>query len=128
MCVCTRALLTLYPAVYWGPGVIWGNSPPSCNTNEYLVFTWEVNAQLSLSHLAVLGSLWNFRFCDLSVRPGQSSCRLLVLLQEEFPALAQMPEWCTGIPVLVHWVAIAVFRTAAVGFVRVRTHVCVSVV
>jgi len=27
-----------------------------------------------------------------------------------------MPEWCTGIPVLVHWVAIAMFRMAAVGF------------
>jgi len=27
-----------------------------------------------------------------------------------------MPEWCTGIPVLVHWVAIAVLRMAAVGF------------
>ena len=49
----------------------------------------------------------------LSVRPGQSSCGLLALPQEH---KAQAPEWCIGILVLVCWVAIAVFRTAAVGF------------
>ena len=27
-----------------------------------------------------------------------------------------MPEWCTGIPVLVHWAAIAMFCMAARGF------------
>jgi len=27
-----------------------------------------------------------------------------------------MPEWCTGIPVLVHWAATAIFCMAAVGF------------
>ena len=39
-----------------------------------------------------------------------------------------MPEWCTGIPVLVRWGAIAVLRMAAVGFalcVCVRAYVCV---
>ena len=29
---------------------------------------------------------------------------------------AQVPEWCTGITMLLHWVAIAMFCTAAVGF------------
>ena len=43
----------------WWPGVI---QPPS---NGYLVFTGEVNA---LSHLAVLGSLWNFEFHDQSLK------------------------------------------------------------
>ena len=36
------------------------------NTNRHLVFTGEVNFQLSLSHLAVLGSLWNCGFHNLS--------------------------------------------------------------
>jgi len=43
-----------------------------------------------------------------------------------------VPEWCTGIPVLVHWVAVAMFCMAAVGFafllcVRMCVYVCVSV-
>ena len=63
----------------------------------------------------------------LSVRLGQSSCGLLALPQEDFPG---MPEWCTGIPVLVHWAAIAVLCMAAVGFAFVcecvRVCVCVS--
>ena len=50
------------------------------------------------------------------MRPGQPSCELLALLQEDLPAQAQVPEWCTGIPVLVHWVAMAVFCMAAGGF------------
>ena len=66
----------------------------------------------------------------LSMRPGQSSCGLLALgicLHK-----AQAPEWYTGIPVLVRWAAIAVFRTAAIGFaffcfVCVCTGVCVQV-
>ena len=49
---------------------------------------------------------------------GQSSCGILALHK------AQVPEWCTGIPVLVHWVAIAMFHMAAIGFVCV---VCVCV-
>ena len=36
-----------------------------------------------------------------------------------------MPEWCTAIPVLVRWVAIAVFRMAAIGFAFVCVCVCV---
>ena len=36
-----------------------------------------------------------------------------------------MPEWCTGIAVLVHWVAIAMFFVAAVGFVLFCVCVCV---
>ena len=43
-----------------------------------------------------------------------------------------MPEWCTGIPVLVCWEAIAVFCMAAVGFFFfascVCTHVCVKII
>ena len=27
-----------------------------------------------------------------------------------------MPEWCTGIPVLVHWAAMAMYRMASGGF------------
>ena len=50
----------------------------------------------------------------LSVRPVQSSCGLLVLPHEDFP---QLPEWCTDIPVLAHRVAIAMYDTAAGGFV-----------
>ena len=64
----------------------------------------------------------------LSVRPGQSSCGLLALPQENCLYKAQVPEWCTDIPVLVHWV---VFCMAAVGFalcVCVRVHcVCTLV-
>ena len=44
-----------------------------------------------------------------------------------------MPEWCIGIPVLVQWAAIAMFRMAAGGFafafllctyVRVHVRMC----
>ena len=41
-----------------------------------------------------------------------------------------MSEWCTGIPVLVHWAAIAMFCMTAVGFafaLQVCTSVCVPV-
>ena len=58
----------------------------------------------------VVVELWVLR--PLSVRPGQSSCRLLVLSQEDLPAQEdQVPEWCTGIPV-VRWVAITMCHTA----------------
>ena len=86
------------------PGVKWGSSPPNCNTNGYLVFTGEANAQLSLSCFAVLGT-WGH--CGTVVSP----CGLLVLPQEDLP---QVPEWCTRIPVLVYWAEIAVFCTAAI--------------
>ena len=42
-------------------------SPPSCNLNGYLVFTGEANAQLSLSHLMMLGTSSS----TTSLRPGQ---------------------------------------------------------
>ena len=51
----------------WWPGVNWESSPPSCNINGYLMFSGEANSQLSLSCLTMLESLWNFRFCDLSL-------------------------------------------------------------
>ena len=35
---------------------------------------------------------------------------------------AQVSEWCSGIPVLIQWVAIAVFCTDAVGFAFVYIH------
>ena len=60
---------------------------------------------------------------SLSVRYGQSSCGLLALPLED---LSQVPEWCTGIPVLVHWTAIAVFHMAAVGFAFAIVCVCVK--
>ena len=50
----------------WWPGVIWESSPPSCNINRCLLLTGEANAQLSLSRLAVMRSLWNFGFRNLS--------------------------------------------------------------
>ena len=53
------------------------------NINGYLVFTEEGNTQLSLSCVVVLESFWNFWFHDLS--PGQSSCELLSLPQEDLP-------------------------------------------
>ena len=37
-----------------------------------------------------------------------------------------MPEWCTGIPVLVRWAVIAVFCMAAIGF-ALCVSVCVGV-
>ena len=37
------------------PGVSWGNSPASRNTNGHLVITGETNAQLSFSCLVVWG-------------------------------------------------------------------------
>ena len=46
------------------------------------------------------------------MRPGQSTCGLLALPQKDLP---QVTEWCTGIPVLVHWTVIAMFCMAAVG-------------
>ena len=58
------------------------------------------------------------------MRPGQSFCGLLVLPQEDLPAQTQVPEWCAGIPVLVRWAAIAVFRTAADCFVCVCVCIC----
>ena len=44
-------LMLLFPhlAVKWGPGINWGSSPPSCNTNGNLVITGKANAQLSIS-------------------------------------------------------------------------------
>ena len=72
----------------------------------------------------VLGSLWNFRFRDLSPRDlnsppaGCYPCPRRIFLHK-----AQVPEWCTGIPVLVHWVAIAMFRMAA-GALCVCAWVC----
>ena len=48
MCVCVCVCVRLCVVYY---------SPPSCNINGYLVCTGKVNAQLSLSHLAVLGTL-----------------------------------------------------------------------
>ena len=44
------------------------------------------------------------------MRPGQS----LLALPQVY--LARVPEWCTGILVLVHCAAIAMFRVAAGGF------------
>ena len=38
-----------------------------------------------------------------------------------------MPERCTGILVLVHWVAIAAFHTVSIGFAFVCVCVCVCV-
>ena len=55
----------------------------------------------------------------LSVRLGQSYCGLLALPEED------KAEWYTGIPVLVHWVAIAMFCIAAIGFALC---VCLSVI
>jgi len=46
------------------------------------------------------------------MRPGQFFCGLTTIFLHK----AQVPEWCTGIPMLVHWAAIAVFCMAAVGF------------
>ena len=51
------------------------------------------------------------------MRPRQFSCGLLALHK------AQVPEWCTGIPVLVCWATVAVFQMAAIGFALL----CVSV-
>ena len=57
------------------------------------------------------------------MRPGQSSCGLLAqdCLHED-----QALERCTGIPVLVHWVAFALLCMAAVGF-ALCVCVCVCV-
>ena len=52
---------------------------------------------VSLSSVEVVG------LHDLSVRPGQSSCRLLALPEEDYLHKAQVLEWCTRFPVLVHW-------------------------
>ena len=46
---------------------------------------------------------------------------------------AQVHEWCTGIPVMAHWAAIAVFCMTAVGFAcvcvcGVSVHMCMHVV
>jgi len=38
-----------------------------------------------------------------------------------------MPEWCTGIPVLAHWVAIAKFCMATIGFAFFCVCVCMCV-
>ena len=62
--------------------------------------------------LVLLRVLWNFGFCDPSFFETWTVLQVTSLAQEA----AQVPEWCTGIPVLVRWVAIAVFRMAAVGF------------
>ena len=48
---------------------------------------------------------------------------LLQVTQEDLP---QAPEWCTGIPVLAHSAAIAVFHIAAIGL-AFRLYVCVCV-
>ena len=58
------------------------------------------------------------------MRPGQSSCGLLALPQGICLHKAQVPEWCTGISVLVHRAAIAMFRMAAGGFVSDLTSGC----
>ena len=99
--------------------VNWGSSPPGCNIKGYLVSTaWDANSQPFLSHLAVLGLLWNFYVLrPLSVRPGQFTSGLLALPQEDLLVLAlprriclhkaQVSQWCTGIPVLVQWAVIA---------------------
>ena len=61
------------------------------------------------------------------MRLGQSSCGLLACPNRICLHMAQVPEWCTGIPVLVCWVAMAMFHMAAIGFalfllVCVRAH------
>ena len=38
-----------------------------------------------------------------------------------------MPEWCTGIPALVHWAAIAMLCIAAGGFALLALRACVCV-
>ena len=48
------------------------------------MFTEETNAQLSFSHLAVLESLWNFGFRDLSLCDLDSG--LIALPQEDLCA------------------------------------------
>jgi len=53
-------IVPVYPAVKWRPGINWGSSLTSFNINVCLVLTGEANVHLSLSHLAVLRSLWNF--------------------------------------------------------------------
>ena len=75
-----------------------------CNINGHLVLTGEAHAQLSLSRLVVLRSLWNLSFHDL--RSGW------FFLQKDLAAL----DSCTGIPVLIHWVVIALFHMTAGGF------------
>ena len=66
-------LLTLLQStqLYIGNLVVWchpGKQPTQLyNIKEYLVFTWEANAQTVLvSNLVVLGLLLNFWFRDLS--------------------------------------------------------------
>ena len=80
MCV----ILLQSTQLYWEPGVNWGSSP---HINGYLVFTGETNAQLSLSHLTVLGSLWNFGFRDLNY---DTWTILLALPQEDLPSQCSM--------------------------------------
>jgi len=60
------------------------------------------------------------------MRPGQSSCRLLALLQENLPAQGSS-ALVHSIPVLVQWVAIAVFCMAAKGFAFLRVRACMCV-
>ena len=52
------------------------------------------------------------------MRPEQSSSRLYISPAPGVFACTRfkVSEWCTGIPVLVRWAAIAVFHMAAVGF------------
>ena len=77
--------------------VNWRSSPPSYNINGagYLVLT------ASKFPTVTLGSF-------ISMKPGQLSCRLLVLPRKISLHKTQVPEWYTGNSVFVFWVAIAV--------------------
>ena len=68
----------------WSPGVNWESSPPSCNINVYLVITGEANSQLSLSHLAMLGS------CGTTLCDTWTVCGLLVLPRRICPHKTQV--------------------------------------
>jgi len=64
--------------------VTWGSTPPSCNISKYLVFTGQENLIIGD------GSLWNFRFRDLSLWDLNSppACRLLALGFTPIPELS----------------------------------------
>ena len=58
------------------------------------VYVYVCNAQLFLSCLVVWGHCGTLGSAILSVRPGQPSCRILALPQEDLPHKAWVPEWC----------------------------------
>ena len=92
MCVCTCVCVTLLQSTQllmgiWWPGVNWGSSPLSCNIKWVPGVTWRSKCPtvlVSLNGVEVIVELLVLQ--PLSVRPGQSSCGLLALLQEDLPA------------------------------------------